>query len=477
MLRPRFYQAVVAVLLPGFADAALPWNSEIPSQVLKRADEISFDPLSLLAILWNPRASVSAARLFAQQDLPAFRWPHMLQIGAVVVPVAVLVNHLTVSYKSIHPAVEMYMGSLSSLPITKSNIGAVGAGGTSLFPELPVNPGDSIVMDALNFKPSQFAANDMMIVNVKNVYTSVAAVSGEARRISLSSSKERWMVAKLVLCTEILMGLIIVCGTVFSALLGDMWALALFGAYTLHFVASTVVSFRRTIIPDPRLKIQDDPKPVFAVFERPSGGAVIFKGQQSVMERWARTKYIFDASLANKFIYWVWILTGTAAALASVATMVNMSGYMQLGFLGILLYASAAELWLTVLVRRLQTHPAASHDMSRMVVGGNDKRYKSIIQATLAPSDEHRLDKLEWINLRLLPPMKVFKAMQLALDYLNNSVDPPDLRRDGAKNLFDAECRDLPQKDHETRDGIWREIEAVWTRRHSLGVKPGYAVV
>jgi hypothetical protein len=195
------------------------------------------------------------------------------------------------------------------------------------------------------------------------------------------------------------------------------------------------------------------------------------------MERWARTKYIFDASVANMVIYWVWILTGTAAALASVASMVNMSGFMQLGFLGILLYASAAELWLTVLVRKLQTHPAASHNMSRMVVGGNDKRYKSIIQATLAPSDEHRLDKLEWINLRLLPPMPVFQAMQQALDYLNNSVDPPDKSRDEAKKLFDAKCQGLPQRDDETRDGVWREIDAVWTQRHSLGDKPGYAVV
>jgi hypothetical protein len=177
---------------------------------------------------------------------------------------------------------------------------------------------------------------------------------------------------------------------------------------------------------------------------------------------------VFNHNFYNTFIHWFWILTGIAAAFASVACMVNMSGYLQLGFLGILFYSSAAELWLTVLARGLQI--STSHGtISAKGVRMNDKRYKSIIQATLGLHKDHRLDELDWIDLGLLPSMTVFQAMMSTLYYLNN-VDvpkgfgePSDLVE--AKIVFDDGCQSLQTKDFETRDGIWIEIQRVWEQR------------
>lgn len=68
------------------AEAKLPWGSQITQPALKSTDSVPFDPLSLLAVLWNPRATASAGRLYMQPDLANFRWPHLLQIGAVLTP-------------------------------------------------------------------------------------------------------------------------------------------------------------------------------------------------------------------------------------------------------------------------------------------------------------------------------------------------------------------------------------------------------
>lgn len=148
--------------------AALPWESHISQPVLKTADVVSFDPLSLLAILWNPRASASAARLYQQPDMKIFRWPHMMQIGAVLVPVSILVNHLTRNYHSIHPAVDMCTGNIDDLEV-RSTIGSVQRRSDRLFSKLPVSTSDSLLINTLSFKPSMFPTNDMMIVHVKEL--------------------------------------------------------------------------------------------------------------------------------------------------------------------------------------------------------------------------------------------------------------------------------------------------------------------
>jgi hypothetical protein len=467
VLQVSLFLAIITLTDP--TDAALPWNSNISHPVLKTADVVSFDPLSLLAILWNPRASASAARLYMQPDKKMFRWPHMMQIGAVLVPVSMLVNHLTRNYHSIHPGVDMCAGNIDDIDV-KSSIGSVKPGSDSLFSKLPVSTSDSLLINTLNFKPSVFPTNDMMIVHVEKLS------DGDVSQPHPGTLSWKGRIGgKLIFGTELVIGSIIFCGTIFSVLLGDLWAVVLFATYTFHWLASTAISFRQLVIPDPQLKIQPDERIVFAVYGRPSGGLIIFKGSQSTLERWARTKWVFKDNAHNIFIHWIWILTGTAAAFASVACMVNMSGYLQLGFLGMLLYSSAAELWLTVLAHELQT--VTFHGtLSAKGVKKNDKRYKSIIQATLGLDKDHRLDELRWIDLGLLPPMIVFQAMVSALDHLNNLDAPkgPGVPNDLAESkvVFDNACKNLQEKDFETRDGIWREIQKVWEQRKKEDSQP-----
>ena len=59
----------------------LPLTDTISSADLRGLDSITFDPLGVAAVLNNPRADLSAARLYVQSDRRAFRWPHTTMIG------------------------------------------------------------------------------------------------------------------------------------------------------------------------------------------------------------------------------------------------------------------------------------------------------------------------------------------------------------------------------------------------------------
>lgn len=56
--------------------AKLPLGNLDDGNIQGTSTKISFDPLALLAILHNPRATASAARLYGQSYLGVFRWPH-----------------------------------------------------------------------------------------------------------------------------------------------------------------------------------------------------------------------------------------------------------------------------------------------------------------------------------------------------------------------------------------------------------------
>lgn len=216
-------------------------------------------------------------------------------------------------------------------------------------------------------------------------------------------------------------------------------------------------------------------KTVFAIHQRPVGGLVIFKGRQDVLERGARTKWVFDRPVEDpirtayhNFLHWAWMLTGSVAALASVACMVNMGARLQLAFLGMLLYASTAELWLTVLAHLLQTSSIVSLDLrSTKEVKYNDKRFKSIIQASLGLEKEYRLDKLRWIGLDLLPSTLVFKAMVEVMDFLNGCNENNAIVQ--AEEQFYKRCEEerLTANDIETMDRIWSEVKTVWAQRNA----------
>ena len=56
--------------------AKLPLGGIQDGNLQQTSSTFSFDPLALLAVLHNARASASAARLYGQNNLGVFRWPH-----------------------------------------------------------------------------------------------------------------------------------------------------------------------------------------------------------------------------------------------------------------------------------------------------------------------------------------------------------------------------------------------------------------
>ncbi|KAK2595754.1 hypothetical protein QQS21_006580 [Conoideocrella luteorostrata] len=449
--------------LAWLARASLPWGSAITTPVIKRSDSVSFDPLAVLAILWNPRASVSASRLYAQPYHKRFRWPHLMQIGAVTVPVSVLVGHLTRNYRSTHPALEMFMGNVDKLNV-KSTIGKV----INLFPTLPLSSNESSLSDSLAFRPSRHPGNDIRIISL--LWSGKgSSLDGSGPETRASASIRGWFICTLVFrLTELGMGLIIACGLTFSVLLADMWGVFLFGSYMLHWVASTMVSVCQLIQSDTwkDLNIREDNNIVYAVFERPSGGWVVFKGTQETMERWARTSWLFVGTPWHRLVHWLWMVTGLLAALASVANMVNMNGYIQLGFLGMLVYGSVAELWLTVVDQIFQADSLSFlGPFSTHTVHSNDKKYKSVIQASLGLDAANRIGPLSWTSLGLLPKREPFPALERVVATLLGAAELDEARLEQALQEFDQSCKDLPQEDHDTRQGIRDEIERVCGER------------
>ena len=160
----------------------LPFTDKISSAYLRGADAITFDPLGVAAILDNPRAHLSAARLYVQSDRQAFRWPHTTMIGGALTPISTLVSHLA-EYDSIHPAVSMCTRDEKSISIISD----------TFIKSLRINVSNLWLRDILNFKPSKkrrtlptlapflppspqlhpqtgLAINDFAIVNVKHVF-------------------------------------------------------------------------------------------------------------------------------------------------------------------------------------------------------------------------------------------------------------------------------------------------------------------
>ncbi|KAH8908611.1 hypothetical protein BR93DRAFT_925703 [Coniochaeta sp. PMI_546] len=458
---------LITACLSWLVDATLPFGVEPNAAVtVKRTDAVSFDPLAVLAILWNPRASVSTSRLYAQPCRDRFRWPHLMQIGAVTVPVSVLVSHLTSNYRSVHPALEMFMASVDELSV-KSTIGNA----VNLFRTLPVSSCESGLIDSLSFRPSRYPGNDIVVVSLRarGKGLSDAQVVTESREVRELSQRLGRLVFRAV---EVLMSLIVVFGLVFCVLWADMWGIVLFGVYLLHWFASVAISFGRLVEPDTwtTLRIRADERIVYAVYGRPSGGWIVFRGTQETMERWARTSWRFSGDPWSRLVHWSWIVTGLFAALASVACMVNMNGYTQLVFLGMLLYGSAAEILLTVVDRTLETGSnSVLGPYSALEVEPGDKLYKSIIRASIGIAADYQLGSLSWISIGLLPSRDVFQALEAAVGFLHNvdtnGNNPTEAHLDESLSIYDQRCSNVSQDDQDTREGIREEIQRVWQQR------------
>jgi hypothetical protein len=74
--------------MPGSHAATLPLGNVESGTLQPKSSSISFGPLALLAILHNPRAAASAARLYGQSSYEAFRWPHTSKISRLGIAIS-----------------------------------------------------------------------------------------------------------------------------------------------------------------------------------------------------------------------------------------------------------------------------------------------------------------------------------------------------------------------------------------------------
>ncbi|KAK6511387.1 hypothetical protein TWF481_000303 [Arthrobotrys musiformis] len=385
-----------------------PFPSGGPSAELKNDNDVTFDPLAVAAVLSNPRADRSAARLYLQLDRKDYKWPHTMMIGGTLPPVNTLVAHLSMNVTSIHPAITMCGIDIKLIPVRSDMI----------FKEFPVNNSNYRLNDLVEFRSSEIAGNDFMVINMDDLDDK----SRRTHKLGMGSWPGRISLQIIGLAN----GLLLSAGVAFSVLTADIWAGTLFLFYALHWLASTFISFAEMIRIDVKGTIVADAKPRYAVYQRPEGGTVIFKGRKETLERWARETMEFNKTPMIVFLHWFWMISGTLAATASVACMVNMRGYMQLGFLAVLVYSSVAEIVATQISRRLQG--ASRGEFSHQLVEGNITRTKGIIRATIENSPNCRLKGLNWIALELLPNWPLYEEMLRLLARIN------DLQEENEKN-------------------------------------------
>lgn len=391
---------------------------------LKEEDGVTFDPLGVAAVLYNPRADKSAARLYIQYDSRLFIWPHMTMIGGTLPAMQMLVERLTATFKWIHRAITMCAKDTTMLPVRSDISGNV-------FRQLPLNLSNLWLSEIIAFPTSPHPGNDFAIVCVDTVHG--PAKDGEIQvRAQLGSMW--WRVGKWTLNLMCLLnGAMLVVGTVFGILLADFWAFSLFSLYSCHWGVSVLISLNPMVNIHKPKHITEDDTVRYAVYEREEGGAIIFKGPQKKLEEWARSTWEYNHTPGKDCLHWLWIITGTLCGVASVACMVNMYGALQLGFLAVLVYSSVAEIGATRIARILQTK--AHGTIYKDEALDNQTRTQAIIRATLQIQPECRLKGLDWIKMGLLPPMQVFHAMQ---DLLNNVCK---LQEDTKKSLAAADVR------------------------------------
>ncbi|KAF3928393.1 hypothetical protein AA313_de0201422 [Arthrobotrys entomopaga] len=403
--------------IPAFASLAqakLPFPDGDPSAQLKSDNEVTFDPLAVAAILYNPRADLSAAKLYLQLDRDVYKWPHTMMIGGTLPPMNTLVAHLSTGITSIHPAITMCQNDVKLIPVRSDMI----------FKELPINTSNYRINDLVEFRSSQRPGNDFMVVNVDDMNK-----PADFKRI------RAWPGRVALGFIGLLTGLLLLAGVAFGVLTADIWAATLFFFYGTHWVASTCVAYTEMVRTDVKGVIYADASTRYAVYQRPEGGTVVFKGQKETLEKWARGTLEFNKTAFANFVHWFWMLSGTMAAVASVACMVNMRGYMQLGFLGVLLYSSLAEILATQLSRSLQTKFKGT--ITHSLVDDNLFRTTGIIRATIEVPYNCRLKGLNWLELELLPNWPIYEEMQTLLSRVNEiqekvESDPHGLDGDGA---------------------------------------------
>lgn len=391
------------------ARSELPLSSTDPQANLKEDTEVTFDPLGVAAVLHNPRANNSAAMLYTQSDRGIFTWPHTMMIGGTLPAMKMLVDHLTEEMKSIHPAITMCTQVTTMLTVRSDVSGSV-------FRELPLDSSNAWLNHVVSFKASPKPGNDFAVVCVDGIREDVSV---RRDRVKKTIGPLRWWIATLTLdLISLINGLMMITGLVMGVLVADIWAAVLFFLYWCHWLGTMLISFHSMVQKD-EPRINRDERPKYAIYQRKEGGTVIFKGRQDQLEDWARSTWEYRPSFFKNCLHWIWITTGTLSAFCSVACMVNMRSYMQLGFLGVLVYASLAEI-LAIRISRSLQKKAKGDDIHEAHVLKSETRSMAIIRATLEIKRTCRLEGLNWIQLNLLPSMFVFEEMQKVLKDLGS---------------------------------------------------------
>jgi hypothetical protein len=411
---------VVGVSLSVVAvQAGLPLAEHNPEANLKDTTEVTFDPLAVAAILHNPRAKLSAGRLYTQYDRSMFTWPHTMMIGGSLAPVKMLIQHLTTDLSTVHPALRLCTDDELKQDLkVKTNM---------VFKVLQIDFSNSWLHEVVDFPSSHKPGNDFMVVCVDGT------VVKEHR-----PSRTRWAGRVVLDLIAVMTGLILVTGIVFAVLTADVWALTLFFFYGTHWAAGLAVS-TRSLVKVHSDDVANDKETEYAIYDREvGGGTVVFKGSKETMEKWGRLTWEFNQNYINSCLHWFWVITGTLSAISSIACMVNMRGYMQLGFLGLLVYSSLAEILATRVTRILLRHDKGIDASLRVGekrtdasfrVGGkrtdasrereNDTRTQAIIRATVQVDWQFRLVNLDWVALGGLPNELIFKNMVAMLKSIN----------------------------------------------------------
>jgi hypothetical protein len=425
MLSPTLYLSSL-LYLAGLAQAAkFPESLTGLYAHLKDDSEVTFDPLGVAAVLYNPRVDKSAAKLYTQFDRGLFIWPHLTMIGGTLPPMQMLVERLNATMKWIHPSIKLCAKDTTMLPVRSDVSGNV-------FRQLPLNLSNAWLTDIISFQTSKQPGNDFIVARVDDMYQSKEQRQKNVRQ---QSGNLTWLMLKWTLDLICLVnGAILTAGVVCGILMADIWAFTLFFLYASHWFASVLISLTSMVKIHKPEHIKNDTRDRYAVYERDEGGTVIFKGRQKDLEEWARSTWEYDQTWVKDCLHWFWTLSGTFSGISSVACMVNMKGAMQLGFLCALVYSSIAEIGATRIARNLQAK--AQGDISVDRVLDNRTRSLAIIRATLQIKPECRLKGLDWVKMGLLPPMEVFKKMQELLREIEKIQ--PDLKHSQA--LVDDKC-------------------------------------
>ncbi|KAL3469589.1 hypothetical protein BJX99DRAFT_251884 [Aspergillus californicus] len=409
-------RTLTLTLLTTLAEAKYPFSPSTPKASLRNEDSVSFDPLGVAAVLANPRADASAAKLYVQYDRDTFHWPHTSQIGGTLPAMKMLVEYVTsgLPSKSLSAPIKMCAKYITMIPVRSDFV----------FRELPLDFSNVWLSGLIGFRSGDVnPGNDFMIVYIDQTARSTgeadiaADLKARRGRLALDPGLGWWMAARLTLYLLILInGAMILAAMLIGILSADIWAFTLFFLYGSHWIASALITFLPMVQPSTPL-IDDERTPRYAAYERPEGGTVIFKGPKVNMEAWARTTWKYEPTTIQSILHVTFMATGASAAFSSIACMVNMRGYMQLAFLAVLVYATIAEIVATKISRWLQTK--AKGVVPHALLINNEKRTQGIISATVAVQPLCRLEGFDWIAMGLLPDMPAFSAMRDALAEIN----------------------------------------------------------